>query len=370
MHILILNWRDIKHPLSGGAEIVLFEHAKYWRLRGATVTWYSPMFHGAKTKEMIENIQFVRGGGRFTVYVNAAFYYVKYLRHSIDIVIDNFHFIPFFTVLYVAKFKIIVNIHEVAGDVWFHNLPYPIALLGYKIEPLILRLYRNIPFMTGSNSTQRELTDLGISTKKISVIHHGLKTMNLFRSFNKEKNPTILFLGRISVDKGIEDAIKAFNIICRTIPSCNLWIIGKEEQHNLLSNVLNKNIGNSHIRDKIRYFGFVEHIQKLQLLRRAWILVHPSKKEGWGLNVIEAASQGTPTVGYNVCGLKDSIRNGKTGILTESNIFALSEGMIKLINDTTLYREMSKLAIQWSKNFNWEKSSRKSWQLLQRVVKS
>src|SRR5689334_2645433 len=101
MKILILNWRDIKHPLSGGAEISLFEQAKIWTKKGAKVTWYSSSFKNSKKEEVIDGIRFVRNGSHYTVSLNFFADYLMGKFKSIDVVIDCFHFVPFFTPLFI-----------------------------------------------------------------------------------------------------------------------------------------------------------------------------------------------------------------------------------------------------------------------------
>ena len=95
MNILILNWRDPKHPLAGGAEISLLEHAKYWKKKGATITWFASTFPGAKKKEQFDGISIVRKGSHYTVGFWAFYFYLTKKIKGFDIVIDCFHFLPF-----------------------------------------------------------------------------------------------------------------------------------------------------------------------------------------------------------------------------------------------------------------------------------
>ena len=104
------------------------------------------------------------------------------------------------------------------------------------------------------------------------------------------------------------------------------------------------------------------------MLKKSWILVHPSLKEGWGLSVIEAGSQKTPTVGYNVEGLRDSIINGKTGILVKENPKELARKIAFLINNKKKYREISKNSYEWSQKFSWLESTQKSWKIVSKIT--
>jgi len=366
MKILILNWRDIRHPLSGGAELSLFEHAKYWKRKGSEILWFSSNYPNAKKEELIDGIKIVRKGSHYTLHLWAFFYFATNKIKSVDIVIDSFHFVPFFTPLYFRKEKIIGLINEIAGKIWFANLPYPFAFIGYHLEPKFFHFYKGIPFITGSESTKKELKKVNIAAQNIKVIYHGLKIKKVRKDIKKEAEPTIIFLGRISEDKGIEDAFNAFIEVKKIIGTVQFWIVGKEEKEGMIDALL-QTIDDKSIKNDIKYFGFVNEGKKFELLKRAWLLIHPSKKEGWGLNVIEAAAQGTPTVGYNVEGLRDSIKHRKTGILINPQTPSLlSNTILTIIGDKEKKQLtlLSKNAVKWSKNFNWADSTKQSWKFL------
>ncbi len=372
MKILILNWRDIRHPLSGGAEVSLFEHATYWKKMGADVLWFSSSFTGAKKKDNIDGIEVIRRGSHFTVHLWAGLYYLAGKFGKTNIVIDSFHFLPFFTPFYISKKKIIGLINEIAGKVWFANLPMVFAFIGYVFEPFFFKVYKNIFFITSSDSTKKELIKVGIKKKYIETILHGISKQKISSSIQKEKKPTVVFLGRISDDKGIKDAMRAYLETKKQISTMQFWIIGKKEKKGMFKELV-KDIASKEIKKDITYFGFVDEKNKFELLKRAWILVHPSQKEGWGLNVIEAASQGTPTVGYNVEGLRDSVQHGKTGILVDSkNPSLLSNAITAIIVDKSknMYRQLSDNAITWSKHFDWSISTKQSWNLICKVYES
>jgi glycosyltransferase involved in cell wall biosynthesis len=61
--------------------------------------------------------------------------------------------------------------------------------------------------------------------------------------------------------------------------------------------------------------GRVSEEDKHRLLCGAWLLLHPALIEGWGIVVAEAAIRGTPAIGFDVPGLRDSVVNGQTGLL-------------------------------------------------------
>ena len=360
MNILICNWRDPKHPLAGGAEVSLLEHAKYWQKKGAQITWFASSFDKVKKDEIIDGIRIIRRGSHYTVHLWAFLEYLKGTFHDCEIIIDCFHFLPFFTPLYMRDKKIIALIHEVAKEIWFKNLPWVFAKIGYHLEEYFFMSYKRIPFITVSKSTQEDLEDVGVPKKNITVIHNGVR-LPKFGKKARDPRPTVLFLGRIAKDKGIEDVVKAYNICYQKNKNIKLVIAGQEEKKGFLHGLLRKFKGN------IESLGFVTEKKKYELMQKAWVLLHASIKEGWGLTIIEANCVGTPAIGYNVAGLRDSIQGNKTGLLVDPNPQALAIAIEKLMNDKDLYKKLCANAKEWSGKFNWEKSGKESWKVLQYV---
>jgi 2-polyprenyl-3-methyl-5-hydroxy-6-metoxy-1,4-benzoquinol methylase len=110
------------------------------------------------------------------------------------------------------------------------------------------------------------------------------------------------------------------------------------------------------LEDRIIVKGYVSEEEKLKLLQSSWVLVFPSLMEGWGLVAMEAAACGTPTVGFNVPGVKDAVKNGKSGFLA-SNKNDFIKKIIDILTNDKLRNELSKNSILWANKFSWEKSS-------------
>ena len=104
------------------------------------------------------------------------------------------------------------------------------------------------------------------------------------------------------------------------------------------------------------------------MLQRAWIAVNPSPTEGWGITNIEANACGTPAVGANVPGIRDSILDNETGLLFEPNdVNDLTQKLNLLISDDSLRENMSAEGIKWAATFSWDKSATEFLAVLQDV---
>ncbi|MDO8638535.1 MAG: glycosyltransferase family 4 protein [Candidatus Daviesbacteria bacterium] len=370
MNILILSWRDPKHPLAGGAEQVVHEHSKGWIKAGHKVTLFGSDFGGPK-EDILDGVYIIRKGSQFLGVQMAAFFWYLFDNHQkFDLVVDSFHGIPFFTPFYV-KGKKLALIQEVAREVWFLNhLPWPlnwiVGFIGFITEPIIFLFYKHLPFMTGSNSAKEDLIKIGIPADKITVIPHGVIIEKL-KKISKEKTKTIIFLGALAKDKGIEDAIKSFALIKEK--DYQFWIIGKGDPDYLVFlKDLAKKVG---LENNIKFFGFVSQEKKFELLSRAHILINPSIREGWGLVNIEANSVSTPVVAYNSPGLVDSVKENISGVICKENTpEQLAENILNLIGDQSRYKVLQKNCLSWSKNFKWENSRKASLGLLKKIINS
>ena len=87
MRILWLNWRDIKNPMAGGAELVTHETAKRLVKAGHAVTILTAKFPDAKNTEIIDGVKILRAGNSFTCRIFAFFKYRKQFKRKVDILI-------------------------------------------------------------------------------------------------------------------------------------------------------------------------------------------------------------------------------------------------------------------------------------------
>lgn len=365
MNILILNWRDPKNPKSGGAEQVTIEHARRWAEAGHSVTWFTSYFPNAAKKEIIDGILIVRRGGEHTVHLLAPFFYF-FSGIPFDIVIDEIHGIPFFTPLYVRKPKI-AFIHEVAGEIWDYMYPFPLNIVGKLAERISFLFYKHVSFWTDARSTISDLVRFGIERKNCTAIPCPINNAVINKPVKKEENSTYIFVSRLVKMKGIENILNAFRCIKAEDTQAKLWIVGGGEENYVKSlKTLIKKYG---LEKDVIFYGFVSNQKKLELMSKAHILLHASVKEGWGLVVLEAASQGTPAVVYNVSGLCDVVKNEKTGIVIKQNTpEEMAKEALKLLTDRKKYNEYQKNGIQWASSLRWDKVVRDSLQLLEHHV--
>ena len=362
MRILWFNWRDIKHPDAGGAEV--FTHEIMHRLvqkHHFDMTLFAAQIPSGKTTENIDGINIIRGGNKFTVYDKAKNYYKKY-NSDYDLIIDESNTKPFLTPKFVKNKPILAIFHQLSKEDWFYETPFPLSYLGYYyFEKKWLSYYKDIPTVTVSNSTKEDLEAHGF--KKIFMVPEGLNIVPLSEVHmqQKEMKPTIAFIGRLKRHKMPNHALEAFSLIKKEIPDAKMWVIG--------DGYMLKELIKRFAAQDVIFYGHVENQIKNALLSKAHLILVPAVREGWSLVVTESNAVGTPAIGYNVPGLKDSIRDWETGILVNKNSpDNLARSAISLLRDRELLSKFSSNALVFSKQFNWENSANVFAKIVQSIT--
>ncbi len=364
MNILILNWRDIKNPRAGGAELLTHEIAKRWVAAGHAVTMFSERFEGAISEEVVDGVTIIRRGRWWSVHLLAMFYYFFRGHRSIDIIVDEVHWFPFFSILYAPK-KTVLLVCEVADRLFFYLFPYPLAIVGKFVEKAYIALYHQTPVIAISPSTKAALIREGISSSHITVIPMGVSVPRRAKLITKATHFTVIVVGRLHVLKGMADAIQAFAKIHDRLPSASMWIVGGDTAG--YQGELERLADRYGIGGNVTFFGRVSEEKKFALLSRAHLFLMPSVHEGWGLVIAEAAFQGTPAIGYRTAGIQDVIIDGKTGILVPiGKPETMAEEALKLWRDRPRYLRYQQAARKRAASMRWDDTARVALGILQR----
>lgn len=368
--VLLLCWRDTGHPQGGGSERYLERVGAELAARGVRVTLRTARYPGAAARERIDGIEISRAGGRFTVYPRAlaaialgrlGFGPLRGLRS--DAVIDTQNGIPFFARA-ATRAPAIVLVHHGHREQW------PVAgrlvgRIGWWIESRVSpRVHRRNQYLTVSLPSAEELATLGVDRSRIAVVRNGAEPIPgpapTGAAATRSAHPSIVVLSRLVPHKQIEDALAVTAGLRHRIPGLRLDVIGDGWwADNLKSRARELDIA-----DAVTFHGHVGEARKHELLSRAWVHVLPSRKEGWGLAVIEAAQHGVPTVGYRGSrGLTDSIVDGVTGVLVDDSA-QLTEAVGDLLTAPGARTVMGEKARARAREFSWEQTANGVYEVL------
>jgi glycosyltransferase involved in cell wall biosynthesis len=317
LRILVCNWRDLAHPLAGGAEVYTNAVAREWVLQGHSVTWFCSRVAGRPSLEIVNGVSVIRRGGRHTAYRRARQYFERQGLGRFDLIIDEVNTRPFGASAWAVGTPVVAWVHQVAREVWFHEVSWPVALLGrFWLEPRWLRSLRDLPVLTVSQSSQQSLRSYGVPN--VWVVSPGQDPVE-HPDVPRESVPTVVFVGRLAANKRPGDAIAAFRSVRQRLSSAQMWVVGTGPMEAALRRSAPEGV---------TFLGRISDAEKVERIARAHVLVATSVREGWGLNVSEAAQLGTPAIAYDVAGLRDSV-TASGGLLVEPTPESLADALVE-----------------------------------------
>jgi len=388
VRILVLNWRCVRNPLAGGAEIYFQEVFRRLVSRGHEVTLLAERFAGSTREETVDGIRVIRTGGKWTFNFAAARRAGRLADElDCDIVVDDLNKIPFYSPWHMKKPVLAILMHLFRGSIFREALP-PFAAYVWLAESILPWAYRRCRFAVLSESSKKDVVRLGIPSARIDVIPPGTDfdrfrpgeeqpRMNTDRRGGKEEPnrevsevsghavppslrpsiphpPVLLHVGRLKRYKSTDHLLQAARVLADKGRLFRVVIVGTGDDKDRLEKLVMK-LG---LDGMVEFTGFISEEEKVAWYRRAAVLVENSAKEGWGLIVMEANGCGTPVVVARSPGLVDSSRDGVNGLFYDyGNVAQMAEKLERLITDEPLRRKLGEQAIAWARQWTWDKAA-------------
>jgi glycosyltransferase involved in cell wall biosynthesis len=298
-HILFVAWRDLANPRAGGSEILVDRLAEGMVARGDDVT----LLCGGPVGERPYRV--IRSGGSYTQFLRAPLKYHRVLDDC-DLVVEVCNGMPFFAPLWAHR-PMICLVNHVHTELWEVRFPPALAAAGRYTESVLMpRAHRRNLFLTVSSSTASALTDIGVRQDQIRQVCNGVEPPQPLTPRSPE--PMFLALGRLEDYKRVDLLLRLWERV-RHVVGGQLVIAGDGPERARIEALAGPGVVIT---------GRVSEEEKHRLLCSAWMLLHPAMIEGWGIVIAEAAIRGTPGIGFDVPGLRDSVVDGETGVLVRS----------------------------------------------------
>lgn len=367
MKILLMCWRDTTHPQGGGSERYLERVGEYLAAAGHEVIYRTAKHTDAPRRSRRAGVRYERAGGKYGVYLLAPW---SIWRNRPDVIVDTQNGIPFFARLFTRR-PVVLLTHHCHREQWPVAGPI-IGRLGWLLESKIApRVYRGARYVTVSEASRRDLVALGVRACDIEIVENGVDPVPAdVPSLVDATRTHLITLSRLVPHKRLEMAIDAI----AGLEGVVLDVVGSGWWEDTLREYA------ASYDEKVVFHGHVSEAHKHALLERAAIHLMPSRKEGWGLAVIEAAQHGVPTIAFaDAGGVRESIRDGETGWLVsagcgETGAAAGSapfrEAVAAAVGlDARRRAEMSAAARQWAGRFSWQDTGRRFAQVLEQVAR-
>jgi len=218
---------------------------------------------------------------------------------------------------------------------------------------------------------------------RCSTVPMGMSPEELWRACERVQRvdlppQRLLYIGRISPEKGVHVLIDAFEIIVRQYPNASLTIVGAEWvapreditdlclKPDTISSLISFYEGSylAHVKQRLSVYaakqvtfaGVVAHKDVPLFYGKADVYINPSYYESFGVSIMEAMAAGVPVVAADGGAVSELVVNGQTGLLVEpGNPSAIADAVIRLFSDAELRRSISSVAREMvSRRYSWE----------------
>jgi len=182
-----------------------------------------------------------------------------------------------------------------------------------------------------------------ISTKKIEEIRSAL-----------DADPLLLTVGRLSITKGQEVAIRAMRYIVNDFPRAKLLIVGKDYGYLAF---LKRLVGQLGLEKNVQFTDYLKKKDLIFLYKAADLLIHTSYAEGVSLTVLEALAAGLPVISTPAGGIPYILSKSGAGMLIPFNDPFAIYSMVKiLMNNSKDMKIMKGKALNFGRNLSWSRA--------------
>jgi glycosyltransferase involved in cell wall biosynthesis len=354
LRVLVLNWRDIRSPEAGGAEIHLHEVFRRLAARGHDVTLVASQFASGrgKAEEEVDGIRTFRVGRWWHAHLSiprAARRLIE--RERFDVLVDDVNKIPFFAPRW-SKIPVVALFHHLFGRTVFRETNPLFASAVAWYERRIGPAYRETPGIVVSKSTLDELVRAGVRRERLTVVENGLDH-SLYHpgTVSKDPDPLLLVLGRLKAYKRIDVAIRALLLVRERLPGARMVVIGQGGEEARLRRLAHR------LSQPVEFLGRISEGDKIAWLRRAHAVLCPSEKEGFGLVALEALACGTPAIVSDVPGHRDAVPDGVGIRVPYGDARAMGDAFIRLFTDPSLAEDLTRRGLGHARGFSWDRAA-------------
>lgn len=378
MNILIIS--HLYYPNLGGVEVAVNHLSKQFISKGHTVEIITSRWPKTLPKtEFVNGVKVTRLPFRLPSLNPISF--LKFIIRAIECIWS------LFLIGRKTKFDVI-NLHYVCENALYAmmlsnlmHIPLVTSIHGSDIQYFALKgrlnkwivrqcLKRSAQVIANSNALLEVTSEMfgGNILENSTVIGNGVDTSknDLSKKAFSSRPPFVLAIGRLQYIKGFDVLIKALAIVKKSFPSVKLILIGEGTERGALEK-LSQRLG---IKESVLFYGRMEHENVLKIIDICQFLVMPSRREAFGMVLIEAMSAGKAVIATNVGGIPELVIHEENGILVKSeDPDSMSSAILALIQDTQLTKKLGESGMKSiEKNFKWEQVSKKYLKLLSKAV--
>lgn len=245
-----------------------------------------------------------------------------------------------------------------------HWIPGPLTRGGFSFSNTLIFIAQRlgfyflkaadkifVPKTLEGEKTRQVLNNIGINNNKIFEFLNGVNLEETSQASETGKIYSACFLGGFRPSKGIADLVPVWQLVQRQLSGAKLLLIGGGLSH--YRDDLERWIKEAGLSDSIIIAGVLSQPKLYETVKKARILISPSREEGWGIAVLEALACGLPVVAYDLPAytvFKDAVIKVKPGDTT-----GLAAAALRLLSHPEIFEKQRGLGLQIAGEFDWMK---------------
>jgi glycosyltransferase involved in cell wall biosynthesis len=259
----------------------------------------------------------------------------------------------------IAKAPFVAHVHALEFDRSGTNVNQRI----YDVERLgMLRADRIITVSERTKATAVER--YGIPASKIRVVHNGAvhAPPSPYRDAHPLGGPLVVFLGRVTMQKGPEYFLEAARLVADRLPEARFVMAGSGD---MLPRMVER-MAELDMLERFHFTGFVDARQRDRLLRQADLLVMPSVSEPFGIVPLEAIAQGVPVIISKQSGVAEVLRHALK--IDFWDVRRTADAIIQILTSDGLKRQLREGGAEDLDGISWDKAATKVKAVYQELV--
>jgi glycosyltransferase involved in cell wall biosynthesis len=357
---------EIFNPSFGGVEKRVYETTRRMEKKGIRVDIYTSSEITEETSrfhiKQVSPFTIIRPPKRS--FVRSLRFWLALIRelrkNEYDIIDANGHLVPLPCSIagMLRKKPVIATIHDLYLKDWKYMAVGASRYIGQVMENLMCRFpYTKI--ITVNTSLKKAFHDkFKIPEDKVLVVPNGItiKEIDAIKAGKRNDN-TILFVGRLVPQKNVELLIKAFSEALKKIPGLKLEIVGDGFDRKRLES-LSKELG---VSKSTVFLGAMKNSEVLKKIKESTIFVMPSKRESFGITILEAMACHTPVISTATEGPLDYIMSENNGFLTrlgdagDGDASEMGAKIVLLAKNKALRKKIAANARKTAESYDWDK---------------
>lgn len=202
----------------------------------------------------------------------------------------------------------------------------------------------------------------GVDPDKIFPVHNGVERVDTYRSEKKFPEKLVVFMGRITLQKGPEYFLDAATKVVRQYENVRFAIAGTGDK---LKQLIEKS-AYSELGSKIHFTGFIDRKRVHELFSMADVFCMPSLSEPFGLTALEAVQFGVPVVITKRAGAAEVLKSAFLADFWDTDLMA--NHIVRLLSDEKLHARAIRQGMKDISRLTWKASGDRILQAYNKVI--